>query len=122
MANLPNKKEVLLVKPFTIQIFGLNLRPLTESYNVNHFSYHDATLLQSKVMSTRYLLFSRTSITTGLSAFIGAVQFSSVTHAEAPAADNFDLLVVGAGSGGIACGEMTRCTYRLLAFKYVHTT
>ena len=57
-------------------------------------------------MSVRYLLSSRASVTTGLSALIGASHFSTVTHADAPAEDKeFDLLVIGGGSGGIACGK-----------------
>jgi malic enzyme len=58
-----------------------------------------------------YLLSCRATVTTGLSALIGASQFSSITHTEAPATDDFDLLVVGAGSGGIACGKMTYASY-----------
>ena len=55
-------------------------------------------------MNAKTLLTRRVSI--GLSAIAGGAHFSSVAHAEpTTAVVTYDLLVIGAGSGGIACGE-----------------
>lgn len=55
-------------------------------------------------MNAKTLLLRRASI--GLSALAGGAHFSSVAHSEPiTAAITYDLLVIGAGSGGIACGE-----------------
>jgi hypothetical protein len=56
------------------------------------------------IRTMRYSKLKQVTATTGVSALIGA-RFSSTSHAE-PSKVTYDLLVVGGGSGGIACGKI----------------
>ena len=86
-----------------------NIRPALLSKATRFLQPYDIILHHSHPSITmsarRFMMSGRASVTTGLTAFIGASQFSSVSHAEAPVEEIFDLLVIGAGSGGIACGK-----------------
>lgn len=87
-----------------------NIRPALFSKATQFLRPYDILLQRSHPSITmsarRFTLSGRASVTTGLTAFIGASQFSTVSHAEAPVEEIFDLLVIGAGSGGIACGKL----------------
>jgi glutathione reductase (NADPH) len=54
---------------------------------------------------SRYSLLRKVSATTTASALIGGIRMSSTSHAEPEPTPIFDLLVVGGGSGGIACAK-----------------
>lgn len=64
-------------------------------------------------------MMSRLSATTGISALLGGARLSSSTQAQAaatteskdPTKVTFDLLVIGGGSGGIACGKEIWCMH-----------
>ena len=67
-------------------------------------------------MNMRFLMSKKVSITTGLSALVGGTHFSTAACADPAAVATFDLLVIGGGSGGIACGKYIIKNYYCLLY------